>query len=744
MNKRDYIREVEAIHTPDHLRRRITSLPGRRTARSFRWGRLLSLAACLVLAAALAAALPALLRGLHPGGEILTPPVSTSSGDTIPDGELAELLAAEFPDGQPGDTWELLCSLPGEGRTLGVLRHAASSHAGGLGNLILGIFDNRTREPAEPVTIINGDAGDVHTWEDAATLQRYLLCTNFTTYQGREESCTAALFVFDGSKLVAVTALPEATLGVEGLPEGAETMFQADTAFWEDHKGVINGAGLDLYERNPDWDASQGGEGGQWTYLCYLPLGTEAQAPVSDEKDPAQTAPTTGFDWYNPPVLPLIADGDSSGLKVWRKLTFDFTDDLFNAQGFEGYTPTPLVTDRYVVQNTGSTEQYFLLRYPQASNLTASSNLPSITIDGEPLELDPGIVPLVGGALFPGTSDSWSGTFTAWEDYRDAMDSGDALAGARAMPQITLREEPAAVYDIVPQENYEAVRDSLDDPWAAAMAVDCTLSDPGAQVFVYGMEGYQPLSEDGLSRRYSFSLNDNASGLHRIIVVGGTLEVGPVTAYTDGSCTSAVPQLTGRVDYTAPGTLEDGLLGNALYDCVKDFYYQPDGSLLYTEGTLHRTLCDLILNYVSGRDLSAVAGGMFRGVFDGEYDSAFTRVEDLLYNVSGMLRFFFWPCEVTIPAGGHVVIEAAQYVSPSCAQTEDEDGYLVTGAPYGFDFAPALTDSPPLAALEVEVIHNGGLTLAESSFDLTFDGYGAVSYPDPGAVRHLFSVRTDG
>ena len=39
MNKRDYIREVEAIHTPDHLRRRITSLPGRRTARSFRSNR---------------------------------------------------------------------------------------------------------------------------------------------------------------------------------------------------------------------------------------------------------------------------------------------------------------------------------------------------------------------------------------------------------------------------------------------------------------------------------------------------------------------------------------------------------------------------------------------------------------------------------------------------------------------------------------------------------------------------------
>ena len=738
MNKRDYIREVESLRTPDHLRRRITSLPGRRTARSFRWGSLLSLAACLVLVIALAVVLPALLRGLYPGGEIVSPPVATSSSDTIPNEDLCRLLGDQFPD--PGGGGEMYYSAPGNGCTLGVLRYTSHLPGVGVDNLILCVFDNRTREPVDPAVILYGDDGYLYVWDDLTTLQRYLLCTNVAIDEDGRQSCTAALFVFDGSKLVAVTALPEATLGVEGLPQGAETMFQTDTTFWGDHKGVINGAGLDLYERNPDWDASRGSEGDQWTYLCYLPLGTEAQTPVSDEKEPVQTAPTTGFDYYTPPVLPLIADGDTSSLQTWRKLTFDFTDDLFGAQGFDGYTPTPRVTDRYVVQNTGSTEQYFLLWYPQANNLTASSNLPSITIDGEPLTLDPGTVPLVGGALFPGTSDSWSGTFTAWEDYRDAIDSGDAMAGARAMPQITLREEPAAVYDIVPQENYEAVRDSLDDPWAATLAVECTLSDPDAQVFVYGMEGYQPLSEDGLVRRYSFSLNRNAAGLHRIIVVGGTLEMGPVAGYTDGSCTQAVPELTGEVMYTAPGTLEDGLLGNALYDCVKDFYYQPDGSLLYTEGTLHRTLCDLILNYVSGRDLSVVAGGMFRGVFDGEYDSAFTRIEDLLYNVSGMLRFFFWPCEVTIPAGGHVVIEASQYCTPSATLQTDEDGYLVTGAPYGFDFAPTLADSPPLESLEVEIIHSGELTLAESSFDLTFDGYGAVSYPDPGAERHFFSV----
>ena len=562
MNKRDYIREVESLRTPDHLRRRITSLPSRRTARSFRWGRLLSLAACLVLVIALAVALPALLRGLYPGGEIVSPPVATGSGDTIPDEELAQLLAAEFPGGQqPGDTWELLCSISGDGCTLGVLRYEGP-HAFGLGSLFVGVFDNRTREPVEPVTIINGDDGEVYTWVDTAAQRQYLLCTNAVVTHGAE-SCTAALFSFDGSRLSTVTELPDMALEAENLPQGAETMFQSDTTFWEDHKGVINGAGLDLYERNPDWDAASAKEDDQWFYLCYVPLAAEEQAPLTDITGPTQTDPTVGFDWYNPPVLPLIVDGDSTGLRTWRKLTVDLTGGLSGEQASADALRYPSVTDRYVVENNSGRDLTVTLCYPQANNLTASSTaLPSITLDGYQQDN----TPLIGGAL-PDVGDSWTGDFTTWEDYRDAMDSGDALSGAKADPVGMLAGVPVAVYDIVPSQDYEAIQDSLDDPWSVTLAVECTLSDPEAQVFLYGMKGYVPLSEDQLSRRYSFALNDNAAGLHRIIVVGGTLETGSVTGYTDCSFTQTVPELSGQVSAKESLSLSDALL-----DCVKDFY----------------------------------------------------------------------------------------------------------------------------------------------------------------------------
>ena len=733
MNKRDYIREVESLRTPDHLRRRIASLPSRRTARSFRWGRLLSLAACLVLVIALAVALPALLRGLYPGGEIVSPPVATGSNDAIPDEKLAQLLAAEFPGGQqPGDTWELLCYISGNGCTLGVLRYEGP-HAFGLGSLFVGVFDNRTREPVEPVTIINGDDGEVYTWVDTAAQRQYLLCTNAVVTHGAE-SCTAALFSFDSSRLSTVTELPDVALEAENLPQGAETMFQSDTTFWEDHKGVINGAGLDLYERNPDWDAASAKEDDQWFYLCYVPLAAEEQAPLTDITGPTQTDPTVGFDWYNPPVLPLIVDGDSTGLRTWRKLTVDLTGGLSGEQVSADALRYPSVTDRYVVENNSGRDLTVTLCYPQANNLTASSTaLPSITLDGYQQDN----TPLIGGAL-PDVGDSWTGDFTTWEDYRDAMDSGDAFSGAKADPVGMLAGVPVAVYDIVPSQDYEAIQDSLDAPWSVTLAVECTLSDPEAQVFLYGMEGYVPLSEDQLSRRYSFALNDNAAGLHRIIVVGGTLETGSVTGYTDGSFTQTVPELSGQVSAKESLSLSDALL-----DCVEDFYYQPEGSVYYTEDTVQRVLCDLIVNYVCGPSLSnALYGDPNQGVMADAYaeNAAFIRVDDLISTVSGMLRFLFWTYDVTIPAGGHVILEATQQISLSGSLTRDEDDYLVVGAPYGFDFAPTLAGSPPLESLELEVIHGDGLTVSESNFNLSFDGYGAVSYLDPTAERYFFSV----
>lgn len=196
-------------------------------------------------------------------------------------------------------------SAPGNGCTLGMLLYTSHLPGVGTGNLILGVFDNQTKEPVEPATIIYGDDGWFFVWDDLTSFQRYLLCTNVAIDENGRQNCTAALFTFDGSRLSAVTELPEVALEAENLPQGVETMFQADTDFWEDHKGVINGAGLDLYVRNPHWDAASDSEDDQWLYLCYVPLAAEEQAPLTDITGPTQTEPTVGFDWYNPPCSVL-------------------------------------------------------------------------------------------------------------------------------------------------------------------------------------------------------------------------------------------------------------------------------------------------------------------------------------------------------------------------------------------------------------------------------------------------------
>ena len=60
-------------------------------------------------------------------------------------------------------------------------------------------------------------------------------------------------------------------------------------------------------------------------------------------------------------------DGDSAGLRTWRKLTVDFTDDLLYGQDYDSGTPTPRVTDRYVVENSSDRALTVTLCYPQAN-----------------------------------------------------------------------------------------------------------------------------------------------------------------------------------------------------------------------------------------------------------------------------------------------------------------------------------------------------------------------------------------
>ena len=169
-------------------------------------------------------------------------------------------------------------------RTLGVIRYSASAHAGGFGNLILGVFDNQTAQLLTRYDL-RGDDGQLSAWTDEAEQVEYILCTNTSTYQG-VDGCTAAFFSFDGQELTQITQLPQAAYqsGVP-LPEGAETMLDPsqNSAFWEDHRAAHSLSGISLYRRNPDWDHNRPADTAQWIYQCYIPLSEAApSAAVMD------------------------------------------------------------------------------------------------------------------------------------------------------------------------------------------------------------------------------------------------------------------------------------------------------------------------------------------------------------------------------------------------------------------------------------------------------------------------------
>lgn len=200
---------------------------------------------------------------------------------------LAGLLAAAFSEPDPGrDTWELLCDLPGDGCTLGVLRYAAGSHAGGFGSLLLGVVDNRSHQLLSPAVELRGDDNQLAVWTSEGLT--WLLCAGSTTYQG-VESGSARLFTFGGRTLTSVTELPESarvkSIAADqslDLPTGAETMFDPDQSagFWAAHKAVPIHGGLDLYAQNPDWRPDRQADGAQWQFLCTILL---APDPISDE-----------------------------------------------------------------------------------------------------------------------------------------------------------------------------------------------------------------------------------------------------------------------------------------------------------------------------------------------------------------------------------------------------------------------------------------------------------------------------
>ena len=159
-------------------------------------------------------------------------------------------------------------------QSLVIVRQTGLPHAGGTSNLLMGVWDEQSKDIIGDVITLRGDDGLRSSWEDQDGLFHVLL-TNSGISQGWEGGCQVLYFTFDGTTLTQITEMPGQYL-YEGdpLPDGwQDVILSGDSEFWQDLKAVPYPGGMELYARNPEFDnTAEDGQAPQWIYLGYLAL----------------------------------------------------------------------------------------------------------------------------------------------------------------------------------------------------------------------------------------------------------------------------------------------------------------------------------------------------------------------------------------------------------------------------------------------------------------------------------------
>ena len=249
----------------------------------FHSSRLLSLA----LAAALCLSLTA-CKSNQDSGQSSSSPAQSPAQSTLapnqsqPEGtpleEIMEVLAQkgleeyELASGQI-ELDDLVHHTLGD-RSLVIVRQTGLPHAGGMSNLLMGVWDEQTKDLVGDVLTIRGDDSLRSSWEDQDGLFHILLA-NTGISQGWESGSQVKYYTFDGETLTQVIEVPANYLYEgEALPAGWESaILSGDSTFWTDLKAVPYPGGMELYSRNPEFDnTSDDPQTPQWLYLGYLAL----------------------------------------------------------------------------------------------------------------------------------------------------------------------------------------------------------------------------------------------------------------------------------------------------------------------------------------------------------------------------------------------------------------------------------------------------------------------------------------
>ena len=427
---------------------------------------------------------------------------------------------------------------------------------------------------------------------------------------------------------------------------------------------------------------------------------------------------------YNPPVMPLTAEGDTSGITAERNITFDLTDtkiyaDLNDAWKMGEYGRMSTVdevgiievNDSYTLTNTTDGDKTVTLMYPSESGLDflegdpfmsedyIGSRIPTVTIDGKAAK--PGLIAgdfsgYFSSAAYPAGDDKSNlNEFYSYENFIDLLADGSYLKEALEAPK-TIGEK-VVVYRI---HDYGTTieRGKLRDTLTIAVSYNLGTS---ADIVTYGFNGME--QNDNGMRRDTFDVPvEGWDGEHGyfgdryIIVRGGDIEdvtfQGYLSAPLDmlniaGEKTSDIYGEIERIEMTFGEMLPKIFITRiGLSSNLRGAYASYKDGIL-TEGTIYDAVMKYMCKYGQYSEKPI------------ERYSRVVRMENQIDDAVLCERIMYATFDVTVPAGGSVTVNAKHRRYADMNEL-DEDGH----ADYGIYMFTTLGSTLDITSQTVDVI----------------------------------------
>lgn len=415
---------------------------------------------------------------------------------------------------------------------------------------------------------------------------------------------------------------------------------------------------------------------------------------------------------YDPPVMPLTAGSETSGITAERELTFDLTEtqvfaDLHDAQNIDNVGIIE-VNDSYKLTNITDVDKTITLMYPFECSLNAlegspfisenyiGSHIPTVTIDGKTVKTG-----LIAGdfsgyfssASYPAKDDKSNlDEYYSAEDYLTLLGDGSYLKEALEAPK-TIGEK-VVIYRIhdygTTLERSQPLRDTL------SVAVSYKVDD-NVRVTTQGFNGFQ--QKDGLRMDF-FSLpykdvDGEDLGDRFIVVRGGDIEDVKLQGYIRN------PDLFGD---------EEGEESSEIYGEIERIEKTADDDLLKQFITEISTNVNLRGAYASYKNGVLTDDVIYSAILKymckyGEYSDKpierydWGRMESQISDAVLCERIMYATFDVTIPAGGSVTVNAKHRRYADMNEL-DEDGH----ADYGLYMYTTLGSTLDISSQSVDVI----------------------------------------